>query len=86
MSDNNLKCLLEYLLEDGTFGKSFDDPNKIKPIQSPPEKNTSAENKFIDQLDKWYNSHLVSRSLSNFAETINILIPLLKLKLECIRN
>lgn len=78
MSDNNLKLLLEYLLEDGIFGKSFNDPNKIKPIQRPPEKNTSAENRFIDQLDKWYNSHLVSRSLGNFAETINELIPQIK--------
>lgn len=78
MSGNNLKLLLEYLLEDGIFGKSFNDPNKIKPIQRPPEKNTSAENRFIDQLDKWYNSHLVSRSLGNFAETINELIPQIK--------
>ena len=39
MSDNNLKLLLEYLLEDGIFGNSFNDPNKIKPIQDPPEKN-----------------------------------------------
>lgn len=75
MSDNNLKFLLEYLLEDGIFGKSFDDPNKKRPKFKPPEKNTPEEEKFIDDLSTWYNSHLDASDLKTFASTIKKLIP-----------
>lgn len=63
------------MFEEGVFGKSFNDPNKKRPLSSPPEKNTPEENKFIDQIDKWYNSHLVSKSLTDFANNINKAIP-----------
>lgn len=75
MSNSNLNSVLEYLFEEGIFGKSFNDPNKKRPLSSPPEKNTPEENKFINQIDKWYNSHLVSKSLIDFANNINNVMP-----------
>ena len=79
---SNLETLLEYLLErsenDEIFGKSFNDPAKKRPVSNPPEKNTPAENMFIDKLDKWFGSHLVAHSLNKFANDIDELIPIIK--------
>lgn len=78
---SNLKSLLEYLLErtenGEPFGKSFNDPNKKRPIGDPPEKNTPEEQNFINNLDKWFNSHLVAGSLNNFADELAQLIPII---------
>ena len=81
MSGNNLKNLLDYLFEKAgknIFGKSFNDPEKKKPVSDPPEKNTPEEQKFINKLNKWFNSHLVAGSLNNFADDINELMPVIK--------
>jgi hypothetical protein len=81
MSTANLKILLEYLFEKtntNVFGNSFNDPDKKRPISDPPEKNTPEEQKFVDKLDKWFNSHLVASSLNNFADEIARLMPLVR--------
>jgi hypothetical protein len=79
MSKENLKNLLGYLLEADTeiFGKSFNDPDKKRPMSNPPEKNTPEEKKFINKLDKWFNSHLVAGSLNNFSDELAQLIPII---------
>jgi len=78
MSKENLKNLLGYLLEADTeiFGKSFNDPDKKRPMSNPPEKNTPEEQKFVNKLDKWFNSHLTAGSLNSFANDLSQLIPI----------
>ncbi|MCF8494894.1 MAG: hypothetical protein K9G65_05855 [Rickettsiaceae bacterium] len=80
MSKENLKKLLGYLLEADTeiFGKSFNDPDKKRPMSNPPEKNTPEEQKFVNKLDKWFNSHLVAGSLNKFADDLAQLMPIIK--------
>lgn len=78
---SNLEILLEYLFEKAganVFGKSFNDPAKKRPISDPPEKNTPEEQKFVDKLEKWFNSHLVAGSLYNFADELAQLMPLVR--------